>query len=182
MVCIKFTSRQWTPIVLPKFSLMASDKAPEISVQPGENSANQAEESLEDQQVMASAEAASTCGTESDRESQSGGSGGSETAFDNSRRLKVVDVAALAGVSYDFGQSIVTKTCFTSMKSYARYFPKGYCWPRGVESVPEPRANEVVLFEDFFAAGLWMPPHPVLVEIPHKFWIQLHQLTPNIIV
>jgi hypothetical protein len=30
-----------------------------------------------------------------------------------------------------------------------------------------------------FAAGLWMPPHPAFTEILLKFWVQLHQLTPN---
>jgi hypothetical protein len=29
--------------------------------------------------------------------------------------------------------------------------------------------------------GLQMPPHPILTEILLKFWVQLHQLTPNAI-
>jgi hypothetical protein len=39
-----------------------------------------------------------------------------------------------------------------------------------------------VVFEDFFAASLHMPSHPVLVDILSKFWVQLHQLTPNTII
>jgi hypothetical protein len=35
------------------------------------------------------------------------------------------------------------------------------------------------MFEDFFIAGLCMPQHSVLVDILHKFRMQLHQLTPN---
>jgi hypothetical protein len=31
-------------------------------------------------------------------------------------------------------------------------------------------------------AGLHVAPHPVLTDILHKFWIQLHQLTPNAIM
>jgi hypothetical protein len=182
MVCIEFTARSQTPVVSPKFSLMASDEAHEISAQPGENAANQAEESLVDQKVMASAEAASMHGNESDCESRFGDSGDNETASDNSGRLKVAVVAALAGISYDFGQSFATKTRLTSMESYARYFPKEYCHPRGAESMSKPRANEVVVFEDFFIAGLRMPPHLVLVDILHKFQVQLHQLTWNAIV
>jgi hypothetical protein len=78
-------------------------------------------------------------------------------------------VAAWAGISYDFGQLIVTQTRLTSTESYARYFPKGYGWSPSVESMPEPQANEVIVFKDFFAAGLQMPPHPVLVDILCKF-------------
>jgi hypothetical protein len=49
MVRIKFTARLQTPAVSPRFSLMASDEAPEISAQLGETSADQPEESLVDQ-------------------------------------------------------------------------------------------------------------------------------------
>jgi hypothetical protein len=56
-------------------------------------------------------------GAESDRESQSSDSEDSETASDNSRRLKVAAAVALAGISYDFGQSNITKTNLGSMES-----------------------------------------------------------------
>jgi hypothetical protein len=182
MVRIKFTARPRTLIVSPKFSLMASDETPEISAQPGETSADQLEESLVDQQVMTSTEAALTRGTESNRESQSRYSRDIETASDYSGLLKVASATTLARISYDFGQSSVTMTRLTSMENYTRYFPKGYSQPPGVASVPEPRVNETIVFEDFFAARLRMPPHPVLVDILCKFWVQLHDLTPNAIV
>jgi hypothetical protein len=51
-----------------------------------------------------------------------------------------------------------------------------------MESVLDPKENEAVVFEDFFAAGLRIPPHSVLLDILHKFWVQLHQLTPKTIV
>jgi hypothetical protein len=35
------------------------------------------------------------------------------------------------------------------------------------------------LFEEFFAVGFRMPPHPVLTDILVKFHVQIHQLTPN---
>jgi hypothetical protein len=38
------------------------------------------------------------------------------------------------------------------------------------------------LFEEFFTAGLRMPPYPVLADILLKYQIQIHQLTPNAIV
>jgi hypothetical protein len=132
--------------------------------------------------MVASTEAASTRDAESDRESQSGGFGGRETASDNSARLKVSATSALAGISYDFGLSTIMKVCLTSLENTGRYFSKGYGRPPGVESVPDPRMNEAVVFEDFFTAMLRMPPHLVLVDILHKFWVQLHQLMPNAIV
>jgi hypothetical protein len=96
--------------------------------------------------------------------------------------MKVTTAATLAGSSYDFGPSNITKTRIGSMESYACYFPKGYGRAPGVESVPEPRANEVVIIEDFFATGLCMLLHLVLVDILRKFRVQLHHLTLNAIV
>jgi hypothetical protein len=76
--------------------------------------------------------------------------------------VKIGDVAALATMSYDFEQSIVTKACLVSLESSTRYFPKGYARPPGAESVLVPHENKAVVFEDFFIVGLCMPPHPVL--------------------
>jgi hypothetical protein len=39
-----------------------------------------------------------------------------------------------------------------------------------------------MVFEEFFTAGLRMPPQPALADILLKFWVQLHQLTPNTIM
>jgi hypothetical protein len=161
---------------------MASDGAPETSTQQREASIERQEEYLTDQQKEASTEAASSRGAESDCKSQSGDSGDSETASNNSGCLKVAAAAALVGITYDFGPSSVTKGHVGSMESYARYFPKGYGGAPGAESVAEPQANKVVVFKDFFTAGLHMPPHPVLVDILRKLRVQLHHLTLNAIV
>jgi hypothetical protein len=48
--------------------------------------------------------------------------------------------------------------------------------------VLEPNGDEVVVFEEFFTAGLRMPPHTVLADILLKFQVQKNQLTPNAIV
>jgi hypothetical protein len=146
MVHIKFTAHTKTPVVSSEFESIASDKTLDISTQSKEASTEQREESLADQQREASTKAGSSHGVESVRESQSGDSEDSETASDNSGRLKVAAAVALAGISYDFGLSNIMNTHVGSMESYARYFPKGYGRPPGVESVPEPRANEVVIF------------------------------------
>jgi hypothetical protein len=119
--------------------------------------------------MVTSTEAVSSREAESDRKSQFGDSGDSETASDNSGCLKVAAAAALARITYDFGQSTMMKTHLGSLKSYAHYFPKGLSRPRGAESVLEPQANKALMFEDFFTIGLRMSPHPVLVDILRKF-------------
>jgi hypothetical protein len=58
------------------------------------------------------------------------------------------------------------------------YF-KGSGRELGEEVIPEPADDEVVVFEEFFVAGLRIPPQPVLTDILLKFQVQLHQLTPN---
>jgi hypothetical protein len=48
--------------------------------------------------------------------------------------------------------------------------------------VPEPRNDEVVVFESFFRVGLRFPLYKMTGEVLKKFEIYLHQLTPNAIV
>jgi hypothetical protein len=83
--------------------------------------------------------------------------------------------------SYEFGASSVTVGHIRQMESLG-YFVEGSTCEPGEEIVPEPNSEEVVVFEEFFAAGLRMPPHHVLTEILLKFWVHLHQLTPNAII
>jgi hypothetical protein len=59
------------------------------------------------------------------------------------------------------------------------YFTEGAAQELGEEVVPEPAEDEAIVFQEFFAAGLQMPPQPVLADILVKFRVQLHQLTPN---
>jgi hypothetical protein len=62
------------------------------------------------------------------------------------------------------------------------YFVKGMGHEPGEGTVPEPNGDEAVVFEEFFTAGLRMPPHLVLADILLKFQVQIHQPTPNAIV
>jgi hypothetical protein len=62
------------------------------------------------------------------------------------------------------------------------YFVDAEAWAPGEEMIPEPNEDKTVVFEDFFVAGLHMPSHPALADILLKFQMQLHQLTPNMIV
>jgi hypothetical protein len=103
MVRIKFTGHPRSPILSPKFCSMASDEALKISAERRETSTEQLEESLEGQQMVTLAKASSSREAMSNHKSQSGGFENSETGFDTSTHLKVAAVAALAGITYDFG-------------------------------------------------------------------------------
>jgi hypothetical protein len=83
--------------------------------------------------------------------------------------VKIGVEAALADISYDFGQSTITKARIASLESFAHHFPIGYAWPPGAESILNPHENEAVVLKYFFVAGLHMPPHPVLLDILCKF-------------
>jgi hypothetical protein len=68
------------------------------------------------------------------------------------------------------------------MELHPHYFLKGHARSPDPETIPTPRANEVVVFENLFSTGLRMLPHLVLADILQKFCVQLHQLTLNAIV
>jgi hypothetical protein len=148
---------------------MALDYAPEVSVEQRETSAERSEDSLVDQHTVASTNISWSHEFASDRDSQSGDSVESGSGSDIASCLKVAAKAALAGVTYDFGQSTMTKAHLASLKSNGHYFLKGYGRRPGVEFVPDPQSDEAIVFEDFFPTGLCMPPHPVLLEILRKF-------------
>jgi hypothetical protein len=80
--------------------------------------------------------------------------------------------------SYNFGPSTITVGCIRQLEAL-RYFAKGSARKPREEVILELAADEAIMFEKFFAAGLWMPPHPVLIDIPFQFHVQIHQLMPN---
>jgi hypothetical protein len=148
---------------------MASEDLGNISAGRRGSSAEQPDTSLADDQVIASTEATSEQDAMSDEENLSGNTSDSRNASDDGSHVKIGAEAALAEVSYDFRQSIVTRACIRSLENYARYFLKGFARPLGMESVPDPKENEAIVFKDFFIAGLHIPLHPVLLDILQKF-------------
>ena len=50
--------------------------------------------------------------------------------------------------------------------------------PAGVTEA-KPEHDEVVVFRDFFVAGLWFPLDPVVIEIFKLFDVYTHQMTPT---
>jgi hypothetical protein len=83
--------------------------------------------------------------------------------------------------SYYFGSSTVMVSRIRRMINHG-YFAKGIGREPEEETVPEPHTDEAVVFEEFFVAGLRMPPHPVLADILLAFQVQIHQLTTNAII
>jgi hypothetical protein len=61
-------------------------------------------------------------------------------------------------------------------------FADGMGHEPGEETMSEPQDDEAMVFEEFFTAGLRMPPHPMLADILLKYQIYVHQLTLNTIV
>jgi hypothetical protein len=84
----------------------------------------------------------------------------------------------------EFGKSTVSAEDLVMMKKLG-YFGKTesklICFV-DEEVVPEPKDDEVVVFESFFRAGLRFPLYDIIGEVLKRFEIYLHQLTPNAIV
>jgi hypothetical protein len=52
---------------------------------------------------------------------------------------------------------------------------------RSHSRIPEPE-GELVVFEAFFIADLRLPAHRFVAEVLRRFEVQVHQLTPNVVV
>jgi hypothetical protein len=74
--------------------------------------------------------------------------------------------------SYYFGPSTVMVNRIRGMTDND-YFAKGMGREPRVETVLKPNADEAVVFEEFFIAGLRMSPNPVLADILMKFQVQI---------
>jgi hypothetical protein len=79
-----------------------------------------------------------------------------------------------------FGSSTITVSKIKEMEERG-YFPEGEGHAPGAETMPETNGDEVVVYKDFFIAGLHMPLHPALANILLHFQAQLHLLMPNAI-
>jgi hypothetical protein len=87
-------------------------------------------------------------GSEDDNASDDTGDSGN--ASYNDSRVKIGVEAALAGMSYDFGRSKVMRGRISDLQNSFCFFLKGFARPPGVETIPVPKENEAVVFEDFF--------------------------------
>jgi hypothetical protein len=63
-----------------------------------------------------------------------------------------------------FGSSTITVNNIKKMEEKG-YFVKDEAHALGAETVSEPNNDDAVVYEDFFVAGLRMPPHLTLADI-----------------
>jgi hypothetical protein len=81
-------------------------------------------------------------------------------------------------LSFVFGESKFTANLIREYEA-AGFFPADDgCAPLD-EQTPTPKANEVVVFHDFFTCGLRFPCDPILPAILDKFSMKIHQLSLN---
>jgi hypothetical protein len=85
-----------------------------------------------------------------------------------------------SGDTVEFGVSRMSSVRVQDMQQLG-YFGGGVGRVPGAEEVPEPE-GELVVFEAFFIAGLRLPAHRFVSEVLQKFEVQVHQLTPKVVV
>jgi hypothetical protein len=84
------------------------------------------------------------------------------------------------GHTVEFGVSRISSVRVQDMQQLG-YFGNGVRRVPGAEEIPEPE-GEIVVFEAFFTAGLRLPAHRFVAEVLQRFDVQIHQLTPNVVV
>jgi hypothetical protein len=80
----------------------------------------------------------------------------------------------------EFGVSRISSVRMQDMQQLG-YFGNEVGRVPGAEEIPE-REGEIVVFEAFFNAGLRLPTHRFVAEVLQRFEVQMHQLTPNVVV
>jgi hypothetical protein len=93
------------------------------------------------------------------------------------------DLAAVElhpGHTVEFGVSRISSVRMQDMQQLG-YFGNGVGRVPGAEEILEPE-GETVVFEAFFAVGLRLPAHRFVAEVLQRFEVQIHQLTPNVVL
>jgi hypothetical protein len=84
------------------------------------------------------------------------------------------------GHTVEFGVSRISSVHVQDMQQLG-YFGNGVGRVPGAEEIPKPE-GEIVVFEAFFTVGIWLPAHRFVVEVLQRYDVQIHQLTPNVVV
>jgi hypothetical protein len=84
------------------------------------------------------------------------------------------------GHTVEFSTSKISSVHVQEMQQFG-YFGDGVGRVPRAEEIPEPE-GELVVFEAFFIVGLCLPAHRFVVEVLRRFDVQVHQLTPNVVV
>jgi hypothetical protein len=86
----------------------------------------------------------------------------------------LVAVELQPGHTVEFGVSRISSVRVQDMQQL------GY-FGNSIGAVPE-LEGELVVFEAFFTTGLRLPAHCFVAEVLQRFEVQVHQLTPNVVV
>ena len=78
-----------------------------------------------------------------------------------------------------FGPTIMTLPMLEDMEKRGVVYPSLGRVPLKTDVYAKPREDEVVVFKDFFLAGLCFPLDPAAVNIFARYGVFLHQMTPN---
>jgi hypothetical protein len=97
---------------------------------------------------------------------------------DTLRNLAVMELQP--GHTVEFGTSRISSVRVLEMQRLG-YFGDGDGRVPGAEEIPKPK-GELVVFEAFFVTGLCLPAHRFVAEVLRRFEVQVHQLTPNVVV
>jgi hypothetical protein len=84
------------------------------------------------------------------------------------------------GQTVEFGTSRISLIRVLEMQRLG-YFGDGIGRVPGAKEIHEPEGG-LVVFEAFFIVGLRLPAHCFVAEVLRRFEVQVHQLTPNIVV
>jgi hypothetical protein len=115
--------------------------------------------------------------------SSSSSSAANAPSADSSSEDTLSDLAAMElqpGHTVEFDVSRISSAHVQDMQQLG-YFGNGVGRVPGAEEIPEPE-GELVVFEAFFISGLRLPAHRFVVEVLQRFDVQVHQLTPNVVV
>lgn len=83
--------------------------------------------------------------------------------------------------SFYFGKSMVTQSLIATCVERCYFMQDIAHAPKG-ETMPEPKANECMVFRDFFKVGLRLPCHYLIHCNLDCYGVKIHQLTPNAFV
>ena len=78
-----------------------------------------------------------------------------------------------------FGQTKMTLAMLGEMENQGILTPGLGRVPPETDTYAKPREDEVVVFKDFFPAGLRFPLDPAVVDIFARYGVFLHHMTPN---
>ena len=81
-------------------------------------------------------------------------------------------------VSFDFSPTRVTLEELDEFVKFGWFSHELARLPNG-ETILDPHDDEVVIYREFFMAGLRFSPHPLVIGVLKRFNLKFHQLNPS---